>query len=494
MSATLLLALVLQAAGIMLLRHRLGRAWLRRPVTLLYLASVIYGGASAVLLSFPSVSAWDTFRDGTVPRFTDDAALLLSVATLALVIACLFTQPQAAQVLATPEDRKRAAAALDWRLLAAASLPLAWLTYSGRGYNGAAGLGPSASLASELAVTSFTIAVPITAFAVLLRVGPSWFLPVLAAQSGLLTLAGERTPVLAAALALAGMLAFAGIRPTARTLAAAGVLAAVAVLAITWARAAQGRYSAASGLSVRAEAAASGVTSLGATVQPGSPSLTAQAAGRLDGDAFTAAILQAEQMGQPRLSPAYVPESLLEAVPSALWPSKLTHAAALSPVTLETGDFGLQNVNFLPTLPGLYAGFLSPPWLIAFMAVLGTGFGWAERWLLRKVTPARLVMLAGAVTAAVQYEAGLPTMLVTLRSAVVIAVAVWAIEAVRGRKRVPVPDLAASPRSSPWPSNTASPTGARKGPWAIALRGTRAPGGRPQVLRRSLAPRLPGSS
>jgi hypothetical protein len=67
------------------------------------------------------------------------------------------------------------------------------------------------------------------------------------------------------------------------------------------------------------------------------------------------------------------------------------------------------------------------------MTLLGAVSGWAERWLLRECTPGRLVLLAGAVTAALRYEQGLPGMLLALRAALVIAMAVKVVEVVRGR-------------------------------------------------------------
>jgi hypothetical protein len=91
-------------------------------------------------------------------------------------------------------------------------------------------------------------------------------------------------------------------------------------------------------------------------------------------------------MGSPLISPAAVPESLLIVAPSALWPSKLSHGYALDPFQWQISGFGLQDINFLPSLPGLYMGFLSPPWLVLLLAVLGTLFGRAERWLLGEVT------------------------------------------------------------------------------------------------------------
>ena len=163
------------------------------------------------------------------------------------------------------------------------------------------------------------------------------------------------------------------------------------------------------------------------------PSLLAQAAVRLDGTAFTAGSMQSVSFGQPRLSPIYVPESLLLAVPSSVWSSKLAHGSALNPAAQETGGFGLQQVDFLPTLPGLYAGFLSPLWLALFLAFFGLLCGRGEQWLFRRYTPPRLVLLAGAVTAALLYEAGLPAMLVQLRAAVAIAAVVKVTGLVRGR-------------------------------------------------------------
>jgi hypothetical protein len=113
----------------------------------------------------------------------------------------------------------------------------------------------------------------------------------------------------------------------------------------------------------------------------------------------------------------------------------LARGNALNPVALEIAGFGLKSVNFLPGLPGLYAGFLSPAWLALFMGALGLIAGWGERWLLRECTPARLVLLAGAATTAMWFEKGLPDMLLALRAAIVVALAVKVMEAVRARRR-----------------------------------------------------------
>jgi hypothetical protein len=58
----LLLALLLQGVAVVLLRCRLGRLWLRRPVAILVLTSVTYQGLSSILLLLPSIREWDTYR------------------------------------------------------------------------------------------------------------------------------------------------------------------------------------------------------------------------------------------------------------------------------------------------------------------------------------------------------------------------------------------------------------------------------------------------
>jgi hypothetical protein len=345
MSVTLWIALLLQFAALALLRLGLGKLWLRRPVTLLVLASVVYDGLSQVLLAFPSVRPWDTYRNGIQPGYIDEATLILSAGMLTFTIMYLMTARRGT----AGDGTVIAAGALDWRLLALACAPLAVLTYEGRGYNNGNGTlttGAGAPLASSLAGEFFVILVALAAFGLLLRHG---------------------------------------LRPPAGHLAAALALTVAAVLAVTGVRAVQGRdlFYQDSGLGNR-------VTALGTGLAGG-------------------------------------------AVPSAVWPSKLDREDALNPVLAETYDLGLQRINFLPGLPGLYAGFLAPPWLIAFLAVLGALCGRGERWLLQRNTPARFVLIAGAMDAALCYEKGLPGMLVALRAGLVLAVVVWLAEEIRSR-------------------------------------------------------------
>jgi hypothetical protein len=436
MSVTLITALLLQAAAIILLRLRLGKLWLRRPTALVVLASTVYQGASAILLAFPSVRAWDDFRTGVQQSYTDDATLLISTGMLAFAIAYLLTAPARDGTAASAGDIHAAAGVLDWRWLAIACLPLAVLTYTGRGYNNGVNMGADTAAGTKLASTFFIILVLLAAFGLVLRQGPQWFLPVLAGQSVLLAAAGERSPVVMDAIALAVMLAYAGLRPSRGQVRASAGIAVIAILAITGVRAEQGRhlYYSDSGLGARLSALTDALPGLASG--HGSPGLISQAADRFDGDAFAGAVWQASALGYPRLSAVGIPESLLVLVPSEAWPSKFAHAAALNPFGEQLDDLGLKDVNFLPGFPGLYMGLLSPPRLVAFLALCGLLCGAGERWLFRRCSAVRLVLLAGAVTGALSYEKGLPGMLVALRAAVLIAGAVKVAEVLHARRHV----------------------------------------------------------
>jgi hypothetical protein len=436
MTVGLAVGLLLQALAIALLRHRLGSYWLRHPITILVLTSVVYQGISASLLAVPSVADWDYFRIGIQTGYLGHATLILSVGTLALTATYLLTHSERAPDWPGTMDRTSIAGVLDWRLPALASVALAVLTYEGRGFNGGGAPVNGGAASPSVVSTFFMITVALAAFTFLLRFGGRWFLPVLAGQSVLLAAAGERSPIIVDAVALIVLLARSGMRPSTRQLNVAVGLTLLGVLAITGVRADQGRlvYHENNGFRARVDALGAGLLVGRTRTGQSGPGLIAQAAVRLDGTSFTGAVLQAEHLGYARLSPVIVPASLLLAVPSAVWPSKLSHETSLNPIQLETNDFGIQNVNFLSGLEGTYVGFLSPLSLTLLMALLGILGGWGERWLLSARTPARLILLAGAVIGVMWFEQGLPGMLVAFRPAVAIAGLAKLVEALREKR------------------------------------------------------------
>jgi hypothetical protein len=115
MTVTLAGALLINVITIVVLRHRLGRRWLRHPVTLLVLISVIHQGLSPLIMSVPSIAAQDPFRLGISQEFSDDATFLLSACTLALTIAYLLTRPQRAEFNVSQSDVRTLARVLECR-------------------------------------------------------------------------------------------------------------------------------------------------------------------------------------------------------------------------------------------------------------------------------------------------------------------------------------------------------------------------------------------
>ena len=236
MSATLLLALLLQGVAVVLLRRRLGRRWLRRPVTILVLTSVVYQGLSPALLLIPSVRQWDTYRDGIQSSFVDRAALIMSAGMLVFTITYLLTKPERTRATPSAASIPELARVLDWRILALCCTPLAVITYHGRGFNGSVAISPTSPTGTALASSFFVLLVALTAFSLVLARGQSWFIPVLIGQSVILAAAGERMPVLADAIVLILLLCHSGLRPSGRQLRIAAAVAVVAALAITGVR------------------------------------------------------------------------------------------------------------------------------------------------------------------------------------------------------------------------------------------------------------------
>lgn len=430
MSTTFAAALLAQAVSIAVLRHRLGGRWLRHPTTLLMLASCVVLGIGPLLLHIPSVAATNTYALGVNQGYTDLADFIMSIAMLAFTVAYLLTRPELALWRPRQVDRAAMAKILDWRIFAVACVPLVIITASGQGYSDGTVTASDVSLTTNIVTTFFVIMIALASAGFLLRFGSRWFLPVLIVQSVLLAVAGERTPILMDALAVVFVLRFAGLPLSRRHIAAAAILAVAGVFAITGVRSQQGRsiFYVNSGVSGRVTALGEGLFGGPATAEPAAPGLVAQFAIRESGVNFAGAILQSVSDGQPRLSPQYVPESLLLAVPSFLWSSKLDLGTGLDPAQQQINDFGLQNINYIPGLVGEYAGYLTPPWLVIFFGALGFVVGRFERWLLRKITPARAVLLAGAVVSALLYDAGLPAVLVQMRAAAVLALIVKCAE------------------------------------------------------------------
>jgi len=355
---------------------------------------------------------------------------------LMLTISYLMTKPERISPSYTDYSVRRAASLLDWRLTAILCVPLTVLTYQGRGYNNALAVGTS-STSTDLATTFLIVLVALTAFGFLLRYGMRWFVAAVLIELAILAAAGERLALVIGTVTLIALLAQAGLRPTGRQVGLVVLLTLVGVVGITGYRTTTGPgrslYYHQTSLGMRLAAVGSGIYGLTHTSDGtnSGPGVVSQFASRMDGDAFAGGILQSMHAGDRELGSLPAAETTLIAVPSFLWNAKLSHSALLSPTGAEIADFHLQDINFLPTLLGLYFGFIGPYWSIFFAMILGALCGWGERWLFKSSSAVRLVILAVAMQAALTYEKGLPGMLIELRTAIVLSAAVWLIGVVR---------------------------------------------------------------
>jgi hypothetical protein len=308
------------------------------------------------------------------------------------------------------------------------------------------------TVSNDLAATFLTVLVVLAAFGFLLQYGMKWFTATIVAQSIFLAAAGERFPIIAGVVTLLLLLSHVSLRPSRRQVLITLALTVLTVLGITGYRTASGRglYHQDTGLIPRAQAIGSGFYSL--IHDPNQKNtftgLVGQVTARFDGDSFAGGVQQSMSLGRPALGAVPVARYTLIVIPSFAWSSKLAYISRVNPAWTETYAFGLQRINLVPTFLGLYFGFLGPYWLMVFLAIMGILSGWGERWLFRRYTAVRVVVMATAVQAVFKYEQGLPGILVTLRTAVVLAVAVKIIEVVRSRARKPALRDREKPRNS----------------------------------------------
>ena len=243
MSATLLAALVLQLVSVCLLRARLGRRWLSRPFTLFVLMATVFHGVSEVLIH--TVAARDFSRS---PRWSieqsyiDDAALVVSVGLLVAVLGYLAPLNPCASSPPEPATVGPALWPLDWRITGLAAVPLLAATVSGNGYGNHYAYSPTLSATLiGLSNAFLVILVVLTAFSFVLKYGRRWLIPVLAAQSAVLAVSGQRSELFVGAIVLLVLLYHVDIRLSRRAVAIALSVATVAALGITSARESVGR-------------------------------------------------------------------------------------------------------------------------------------------------------------------------------------------------------------------------------------------------------------
>jgi hypothetical protein len=419
--------LILQAVALVLLFRRLRGQWFVHAGAVFIVLATAYHGLNEILLwLFPNLNR---YRFMVLPTFVSQFVLWISVAILLFTLAYLLAVRTPAVGTTDDAGIRRV---FDWRLLLIAAVAVFVPTFAGGGY--AAGAFPDAlrlSTTQGLILQFLLLAVPLAGFAIVLRFGRRWFLPVLAIQSAALALVSQRLGILIAAAVVVYALVRAGvpIRRGQFVFAAVGFLA-VAVL-VTSARS-EGRIPASASGGLRLDYLATGLANLGtpATLN----GIAADLGYRLDGNSFGAMELAAFHDNRPTLGLQPLLNDLLLAIPSFLNPTKTySRIEDRSDKEYATVYLGLPlpliaaeaHEDILPTQLAGLMGFFGPWGLLIAASLLGVLFGVADRWLLRRLNPARLLLGVGLLSCVVAYERSWDTYPVVFRGILFLLPIVW---------------------------------------------------------------------
>jgi hypothetical protein len=282
----------------------------------------------------------------------------------------------------------------------------------------------------------FLLITPLASFAIIARFGRRLFLPVLVAQSAALTLVDSRYSVLIAAAVLLFVLSRAGIPIRAKQLWLAGAAFLLIALVISSGRAAQGRFDVSAGAALRLDFLTTGIANL---VSPTTwEGVSADLGYRFDGNSFGAMELDAnDRWHMHTLGVRPLVNDVLLAIPSFLNPNK-----TLAPVETRSEkeyaeiylDLPLPYVvpgvheDILPTQLGALIGMFGTWGLLLASVMLGAAFALADSWLLRRLTPLRLLLGIGLFTCALSYQASWDVYSITFRGIVLLVPLLWVLQ------------------------------------------------------------------
>jgi hypothetical protein len=432
------IGLLMQLAALLFLVRRLGRTLFGHIGAVFVVVASVYHGLNEILLWL--VPDRDIYRRLVSPLYVDEFVLWISAAILLLTLAYVAVVRREVQsALVVPEARAMARV-FDWRLMLAAAIPLLGIVLVGNGTVSSAGYQPL-NVGAGLSLQFFLLATALASFGFVARCGRRWLLLTLVLQSIAIAATGQRGAILATAGMVLYALARVGIVMGRGQLAAATVVFALMALVITSARGAEGRLSAAADQSLRFDFLIVGVANLG------SATTRDQIAGdlgyRLDGNSYGAMELGALSAGMPPLGLRPLLNDVLLAVPGFLNPEKGESAIedrsekAYAELNLNLPlPFVVPGtrVDILPTQLGAVIGFAGPWGLLLAALLLGALFGTADRWLLRQLTPTRLLIGVAFLSCALDYEASWDVYPVTLRGVLLLLPVIWCLQRVRMRQ------------------------------------------------------------
>ncbi|MGH3345158.1 MAG: hypothetical protein ACRDPK_20270 [Carbonactinosporaceae bacterium] len=430
MNIAFVAALALQMLSLLILRHRLGKAWFGYPFTYFVLVAIAYHGIGEIMLHLSTSQMYTLTRLSVEHRYIDLAALIVSAALLTCVIGYVL---RVKPVFGSANGRKIGLKLPDWRALALICLPLVIATVEDRGYhNGSPLIFGQDPLITIIAKQFLLLGIVLTTFSFVMRHGRRWLIPAVAGQSLILATTGQRLEIVAGGVMIVFLLHRTGMTPSMRSIMSAACIISILFLSLVSIRENQGReiFRANNGFEARAGAVLAGINS-----SPGDiANLIGQTGIRLDCNSFAGVMQRGLEEGNPPLGTPEMLRLFSIAVPSVMYPGKHESQISSAKVNLLPERFRFPAEDYLPGSIGLYLGFLGPWGLCLFMAILGMLLAMGENWLLRSLTTPRFLILASGLEGVIFFEQGLTRLLTSLRAGLALAVLAFVVQQLRVRR------------------------------------------------------------
>jgi hypothetical protein len=265
----------------------------------------------------------------------------------------------------------------------------------------------------------------------ILRWGSRWLLPVLGGQVLLISLSGQRNLIIMTCVVTVFVAALCGVRPSRPQLLTACACGLVVVFGISAARSTAGResFDPGQGSATRLTAVATGVQALGTA--EGWDSVRQDTVYRFDGNILGTLVDARLAAGAAPIGLATVRNSLDAAVPSFVDPRKtdrpVDELSEKAYIVDHLGLYYFYQMDFLPGWFGPLAAYGGPWILLILAALLGLLTSGIDILVRRRPSGPKVILAAGFVLSFVQYERGLPNLVLVLRGALVIAVIAWLV-------------------------------------------------------------------
>jgi hypothetical protein len=423
MLTTLVLALLIQTSCVVVLLLYVRQKWMLSAGFVFVVTAWTYHAASEILNNiFPNRNAYRTLL---TPEEIGTAALWCSAVMASFTAAYLLSRPYRTRYRVTPPDRI-ASVLDDWRILMFLAMPIYLLALSptelrADGYWGS-------GMMEQFTVIVFVL----TSLALTKHASWRYVTAVMCGQAVLLIFMGSRTTMwLTSIMFLASTIRRRQTDHLRLTAVAVGLVLAAGIV-ISAARATVGRDTLISDATSRAIGIRSGIRAL-SNPRDLIDTLLDDSVYRLDGNSFAALVVDRLQSGSGHLGSELVVVAARLAVPSFIFPSKMDLSVeGRNEKALIVTHFGLfRDIDYVPTLLSVLLATFGFVGGVGAGAVLGLGYGWADRRLSRSSSALVMLFSLGLLQCALQTEQAVVVYFVVFRGVMVIAVAAFLVDRLR---------------------------------------------------------------